>query len=143
MSPRESGVVVVHGVGGLVLSSVMRGSKAPGSKYLPRILSQQEQSSSFVSFETSFEDSKLTKEDDFRSDKTGLSDSATPGPLHFLIALQNACLQHAPKDRPSVDELLRYAKEARALFMQEQQVAAMRLCFRGGKLRRMSSTFLC
>ena len=34
---RESGeVLLVHCVGGGMLSSVMRGSKAPGSKYLPR-----------------------------------------------------------------------------------------------------------
>ena len=38
VSRRESGVVLLHSVGGLVLSSVMRGSKAPGSKYLPRKL---------------------------------------------------------------------------------------------------------
>ena len=36
VSRRESGVVLVHSAGGLVLSSVMRGSKAYGSKYLSR-----------------------------------------------------------------------------------------------------------
>ena len=35
VSRGESGAVLLHCVGGLVLSSVMRGSKAPGSKYLP------------------------------------------------------------------------------------------------------------
>ena len=33
---RHSIWVLLHSAGGLVLSSVMRGSKAPGSKYLPR-----------------------------------------------------------------------------------------------------------